>query len=58
MWKNEQILTMEAQGTRARIHSVSIRKITFHEIWIIVYKYVNYRLEDNPIYFDYFKSKC
>ena len=38
MWKNEQILTMEAQGTRARIHSVSMRKITFHEIWIIVYK--------------------
>ena len=47
MWKNEQILTMETEGTRARIHSVSIRKITFHEIWIIVYKYVNNRLEDN-----------
>ena len=57
MWKNEQILTMEAQGTRARIHSVSIRKITFHEIWTILYKYVNNRLEDNPIYFNYFKTK-
>ena len=53
MWKNEQILTMEAQGTRARIHSVSIRRITFHEIWSIAHEYVNNRLEDSSIYFNY-----
>ena len=57
MWKNEQILTMEAQGTRAHPQCVNQKK-TFHEIWINVYLYVNNRLKDNPIYFYYFKTKC